>query len=146
MLCLPMVLILLLSCNYLVMCCDCDLWHDISVIFVTPFVTLWLSYDTFSYSTLVMIQLNKTKQNKRKNRKWLSYFAKSWQKVSSFFVVDGQLWKKDPRMRYKLVVQERKWLGIVKQAHDKLGHKDIFTIYTHILEHFWWPYFDDNVC
>ena len=29
-------------------------------------------------------------------------------KASGFFVVDGQLWKKDPRMRHKLVVEEGK--------------------------------------
>jgi len=29
-------------------------------------------------------------------------------KVSGFFVVDGRLWKKDPRVRHKLVVEEKK--------------------------------------
>jgi len=66
-------------------------------------------------------------------------------KASSFFVVDGWLWKKDPRMRHKLVVEEVKQLGILKQVHNKLGHKGIFTTCTHILECFWWLYFNDNV-
>ena len=67
-------------------------------------------------------------------------------KASGFFVVDGRLWKKDPRMRHKLVVEEGKQLGILRQVHDELGHKGIFTLHTHILECFWWPYFDNNVC
>jgi len=29
-------------------------------------------------------------------------------KASGFFIVDGQLWKKDSRMRHKLVVEEGK--------------------------------------
>ena len=66
-------------------------------------------------------------------------------KASGFFVVDRQLWKKDPRMRHKLMVEEGKWLGILKQVHDELGHKGIFTICICILKRFWWPYFDDDV-
>jgi len=66
-------------------------------------------------------------------------------KASSFFVVDGWLWKKDPRMRHKLVVEEGKQLGILRQVHNKLGHKGIFITHTQILECFWWLYFDDNV-
>ena len=66
-------------------------------------------------------------------------------KAFGFFVVDGWLWKKDPRMRHKLVVEEEKRLGILRQVHDKLGHKGIFTTHTRILERFWWPYFGDNV-
>ena len=66
-------------------------------------------------------------------------------KASGFFVVDGRLWKKDPRMRHKLVVEEGKRLGILRQVHDELGHKGIFTTRTRILERFWWPYFDDDV-
>jgi len=67
-------------------------------------------------------------------------------KASGFFVVDGWLWKKDPRMRHKLVLEEGKQLGILSQVHNKLGHKGIFTTRTCILECFWWPYFDDDVC
>jgi len=65
--------------------------------------------------------------------------------ASGFFVVDGRLWKKNPRMRHKLVVEEGKQLGILRQVHDELGHKSIFTTCTCILEHFWWPYFDDDI-
>jgi len=67
-------------------------------------------------------------------------------KASGFFVVNGQLWKKDPRARHKLVVEKEKRLGILRQVHNELGHKGIFTLRTYILECFWWPYFDDNVC
>jgi len=67
-------------------------------------------------------------------------------KASGFFVVDRWLWKKDPRMRHKLVVEKRKQLGILRQVYDELGHKGIFTTHTYILECFWWPYFNDDIC
>ena len=67
-------------------------------------------------------------------------------KVSGFFVANGRLWKKDSRARHKLVVDEEKRLNLLRQAHNNLGHKGIFTTRTRILERFWWPYFDDDIC
>jgi len=67
-------------------------------------------------------------------------------KASGFFVADERLWKKDSRAKHKLVVDEEKWLDLLRQAHDDLGHKGIFTTRTRILERFWWPYFDDDIC
>ena len=66
-------------------------------------------------------------------------------KASGFFVADGQLWKKDSRAKHKLVIDEEKQLDLLRQAHDDLGHKSIFTTRTQILERFWWPYFDDDI-
>jgi len=66
-------------------------------------------------------------------------------KASGFFVADGQLWKKDSRAKHKLVIDEEKRLDLLRQAHDDLGHKSIFTTRTQILERFWWPYFDDDI-
>jgi len=34
-------------------------------------------------------------------------------KALAFFVTDGQLWKKDPRKRHKLVIKEEKQLDIL---------------------------------
>ena len=48
--------------------------------------------------------------------------------ASEFFLLDEQLWKKDRRGRHKLVVREEKRLGLIRQAHDDLGHKGIFTV------------------
>ena len=66
-------------------------------------------------------------------------------KVSSFFVADRQLWKKDSRAKHKLVVDEEKQLDLLRQAHSDLSHKGIFTTHTQILEQFLWPYFDNNI-
>jgi len=66
-------------------------------------------------------------------------------KASGFFVADGRLWKKDSRAKHKLVIDEEKQLDLLRQAHDNLSHKGIFTTRTRILEQFWWPYFDDDI-
>jgi len=55
-------------------------------------------------------------------------------KASGFFVADGQLWKKDSRAKHKLVIDEEKQLDLLRQAHDDLGHKGVFTTRTQILE------------
>ena len=55
-------------------------------------------------------------------------------KASGFFVADRQLWKKDSRAKHKLVIDEEKQLDLLRQAHDNLGHKGIFTTHTQILE------------
>ena len=67
-------------------------------------------------------------------------------KTSGFFIADGRLWKKDSRAKHKLVINEEKQLDLLRQAHDDLGHKGVFTTRTRILERFWWPYFDDDIC
>jgi len=48
-------------------------------------------------------------------------------KVVGFFLENGRLWKKDSRMKHKLVIEEERRLDLLKQAHDELGHKGIFT-------------------
>ena len=58
-------------------------------------------------------------------------------KASGFFVADERLWKKDFRAKHKLVVDEEKQLDLLRQAHDDLSHKGIFTTRTWILERFW---------
>jgi len=66
-------------------------------------------------------------------------------KASGFFIADGRLWKKDSRAKHKLVIDEEKQLDLLRQANNDLGHKNVFTTHTWILERFWWPYFDDNI-
>ena len=66
-------------------------------------------------------------------------------KALGFFVADRWLQKKDSRAKYKLVVNKEKQLDLLRQAHDDLGHKGIFTTHTQILGQFWWPYFDNNI-
>ncbi|KAF9439686.1 hypothetical protein P691DRAFT_619117, partial [Macrolepiota fuliginosa MF-IS2] len=45
----------------------------------------------------------------------------------------------------KLVIEEDKCLDLLKQAHNELRHKGIFTTWMHLLEHFWWPRLNDDI-
>jgi hypothetical protein len=56
-------------------------------------------------------------------------------KASGFFVADGRLWKKDYKAKHKLVIDEDKRLDLLRQVHDDLGHKGIFT--TWCGDHIW---------
>ncbi|KIK73070.1 hypothetical protein PAXRUDRAFT_74267, partial [Paxillus rubicundulus Ve08.2h10] len=56
-----------------------------------------------------------------------------------FFLLDGSLWRCEPHGRHQLVVQEGKRYRLIKEAHDDLRHKGVFTVCTQLLLRFWWP-------
>ena len=65
--------------------------------------------------------------------------------ATDFFVMDKQLWRKDRNGRHKIVVVEEKRLELMKQAHDDLGHKGVFTVRTRLAERFWWPSMEEDI-
>jgi hypothetical protein len=65
--------------------------------------------------------------------------------ASEFFLLDDQLWRKDRHGKHKLVIKEGKRLGLIKQAHDDLGHKGVYTVRTRLAERFWWPHLEADV-
>ena len=60
-------------------------------------------------------------------------------------MLDSQLWQKDKDGRHKLVVEEGKRLELMRQVHNELGHKGVFTVRLWLAEHFWWPSMDEDV-
>lgn len=48
-------------------------------------------------------------------------------------------------MKHKLVVPEEHHYELIQQAHDKLGHKGIFTVRIRLLDRFWWPYLEQDI-
>ena len=69
-------------------------------------------------------------------------FVKS---ASEFFVMRGKLWRKDRQRRHKLVIWGEKHLDLIRQAHDELGHKGVFTVKRRLEERFWWPFMESDV-
>ena len=65
--------------------------------------------------------------------------------ASEFFVMDNKLWRKDRQGQHKLVILENKRLELIRQAHDDLGHKGVFTVKIRLGLRFWWPHMDDDV-
>jgi hypothetical protein len=67
-------------------------------------------------------------------------FAAFVNHAAHFFVLEGGLWRREPHGRHQLVVQPHKCLCILKEAHDDLGHKGVYTMRIQILLCFWWPH------
>ena len=72
-------------------------------------------------------------------------FKRFIQSATKFFVNKNQLWRKDHHGRHKLVIPNNRRLDLIRQAHDELGHKGIFTVRNRLLERFWWPNLDQDV-
>jgi hypothetical protein len=64
---------------------------------------------------------------------------------SAFFVNNGRLWRRHPQAKHQLVIPRERRFGLIREAHDTLGHKGVFVIRTRLLERFWWPYLDQDV-
>jgi hypothetical protein len=50
--------------------------------------------------------------------------------ATHFFILNGSLWRREPHGKHQLVVPESQWFGLIKEAHDDLGHKGVFTVRT----------------
>lgn len=72
-------------------------------------------------------------------------FRRFVKKASGFFVLEGRLWKRDSHGKHKLVIPLTKRLGLIRDAHDSLGHKGMFSVRTRLLDRFWWPLLDQDV-
>ena len=59
--------------------------------------------------------------------------------ATKFFLLHGSLWRQEPHSRHQLVVPEYQHFGLIKEAHNDLGHKGVFTVRTQLLLRFWWP-------
>ena len=44
-----------------------------------------------------------------------------------------------------MVVPKHRRFGLIKEAHDDLGHKGVFTVQTWLLLRFWWPLLVEDV-
>ena len=67
--------------------------------------------------------------------------------ATKFFVLHDSLWCHESHGRHQLVVPEHRRYGLIKEAHDDLGHKGVFTVRTCLLLllHFWWPMLVDDM-
>ena len=65
--------------------------------------------------------------------------------ASRFFLKGKRLWRRDPNGEHKVVVPPPHRASIIRQAHDDLGHKGVFTVRLRLLQRFWWPSLDADV-
>jgi hypothetical protein len=74
-----------------------------------------------------------------------SDFRKFMQYSSGFFFSNSKLWQCDMHGKHKIVVPKEKRYKLLKEVHDILGHKKIYTVRMQLLEQFWWLFLDQNV-
>jgi len=65
--------------------------------------------------------------------------------AARFFILEDNLWCRDPQGKHQLVVDPRKHYRILKEAHDDLGHKGVYAVHMRLLLQFWWPHIIDDV-
>ena len=62
-----------------------------------------------------------------------------------FFLLHGSLWCRELHGRHQLVVPKHRHFRLIKEAHNDLGHKGVFTVQTWLLLHFWWPMLVEDI-
>ena len=65
--------------------------------------------------------------------------------ATRFFVKDGKLWRKGREGKHQVVVDENRRFALVRQVHDGMGHKGVYSVRMRILDRFWWPSLDTDV-
>ena len=48
--------------------------------------------------------------------------------VMKFFLLHSALWRREPHGRHQQVAPEGRHYGLIREAHDDLGHKGVFTV------------------
>jgi len=62
-----------------------------------------------------------------------------------FFSSMASLYCRELHGHHQLVVPIERQYGLIREAHDDLGHKGVFSIQTRLLLYFWWPMLVDDV-
>jgi hypothetical protein len=62
-----------------------------------------------------------------------------------FFMQGNCLWCKEPAGRHQLVVFLPNRLHILRDSHDKLGHKGFYSTRRILSDRFWWPSLDKDL-
>ena len=65
--------------------------------------------------------------------------------ATRFFLLNGSLYHREQHRRHQLVVPVERHYGLIQEAHNSLGHKGVFSVWTRLLLHFWWPVLVDDV-
>ena len=63
----------------------------------------------------------------------------------NFFISDKKLWRQDVHRNHQWVIPPNQRYGLLKEAHNELGHKGIYLVRRHLVLQFWWLYMDHNI-
>jgi hypothetical protein len=59
--------------------------------------------------------------------------------TTTFFLLNDKLWHQQSHGQHQLVVPEDRQYQLIKEAHNELGHKGVYTVHIRLLIRFWWP-------
>ena len=62
-----------------------------------------------------------------------------------FFLLHGSVWRREPHSCHQLVIPEHRHFRLIKEAHNDLGYKGVFTVQTRLLLRFWWPMLVEDI-
>lgn len=65
--------------------------------------------------------------------------------AGKFFIKEDTLWRRGKEGKHKIVLEKAKRHELIRQAHDEVGHKGIYTVRKRIGERFWWPCMDQDI-
>ena len=83
----------------------------------------------------------KKKPKEVDEKKWKQLVAKA----SKFFLKVDRLWKKQTEGLHQQVLDKEQCYRLVKEAHDDLGHKGVFSVLARLRDRFWWPRMKEDV-
>ena len=79
-----------------------------------------------------------------KDLSWTQLTSFLWQ-ASVYFMAGERLCQKQGSGQHQLVVNINNRFEILLRAHNKLGHKGIYSTWRTILNQFWWPSLEEDV-
>ena len=72
-------------------------------------------------------------------------WEKFLRKTRRYFLLDRRLWQRNPTGRDQLYLTSTQRFPAIREAHDGLGHKGIYSTRRTLLDRFWWPTLDRDV-
>jgi hypothetical protein len=66
-------------------------------------------------------------------------------RARQFFLQGHHLWWKEPSGHHQFVILTPDRLRILRQTHDELGHKGLYSTRQTIADRFWWPSLDADL-
>ena len=65
--------------------------------------------------------------------------------ATTFFTRNGSLWRKRSNGEHQVIPNRERRLSLIREAHDELGHKGVYSVRLRLLSRFWWPALNTDV-
>ena len=74
-----------------------------------------------------------------------SEYASFMRYAMEFFLDKGRLWQKHSQRVHQLVIPKKRRLNILREVHNKIGHKRFYLTREIITQQFWWPHIKADI-